>query len=211
MLSRARTILGGATWSLLVAVLVVVATAAGADARSGRCRRDADCDGLTNKRERALGTKVSNADTDHDGLSDGKEVDHVGCDPTDADSDDDGVDDGDEVAGGSDPKDADTDDDGKDDGDDGDRCGELQPKLVGPVDAVDVAAKTVKVFGLVIDATNARMHDDKTLEAVVVGRFVKVVLDGTKLPDLVATKIELMYDDGPDGDSGDDGEKKSDD
>jgi hypothetical protein len=193
---------------------MVLASALGADARGGRCRRDADCDGVSNKREHVLGTSVSNADTDHDGLSDGKEADEIGSDPTDADTeadeigsdpadadtDDDGVDDGDEMAGGTDPKDADTDDDGKRDGEDRDACGKLQPKLVGPVDAVDPVAKTVKLFGLVVDAATARMDDGKTLDAVTVGAFVKVVLDGTKLPALVATEIELRGDgDGPTG------------
>lgn len=181
---------------LLVALGMLLATTG--DAVAGRCRRDADCDGIPNKQERALGTSPANADTDHDGLSDGEEVNKVGCDPTDPDSDDDGVDDGDEVVDHTDPEDPDTDDDGDGDGDgdDQDPKAELAPKLVGPLDAVDVAAKTLSLFGcLVVDASNAEIDDHLTLANLMVGAFVKIKLDASQLPALVATKIELEDED----------------
>ena len=74
---------------------------------------DPDDDGLTSERELAA-TPVTNpfaADTDGDGLDDGRERE-VGSDPTSADTDDDGVPDGRELATGTDPTSADTDGDG---------------------------------------------------------------------------------------------------
>jgi len=79
---------------------------------------DADSDGLTDARERDLGTDPTAADSDDDGAVDGREVDDLGTDPIDPDTDDDGRSDGDEVDGdpATDPFDADTDDDGFPDG-----------------------------------------------------------------------------------------------
>ena len=62
-----------------------------------RLRLDSDCDGLSNKTERALGTNRRDADSDDDGLNDGDEVLQTGTDPMDADTDDDGLSDGEEV------------------------------------------------------------------------------------------------------------------
>ncbi len=72
---------------------------------------DTDGDGLADGREVELGTDPTAADSDDDGLSDAREVE-LGTDPTAADTDDDGLTDGDEVATGTDPAAADTDDDG---------------------------------------------------------------------------------------------------
>jgi thiol-disulfide isomerase/thioredoxin len=72
---------------------------------------DSDNDGLTNAKERQLGTNPHLADTDQDGLADGQEID-VGTDPLNADSDGDGLNDGDEIANGADPNVVDTDGDG---------------------------------------------------------------------------------------------------
>jgi len=78
---------------------------------------DLDEDGLTNERERELGTDLQKADTDGDGLVDGKEVDTYDTDPTVPDSDGDGLEDGPEVnTHGTDPTKPDTDGDGLDDG-----------------------------------------------------------------------------------------------
>jgi large repetitive protein len=66
---------------------------------------DLDDDGLSNVRERALGTDPLNPDTDGDGLQDGHEVD-LGTDPLQVDSDGGGRGDGDEVLeDGTDPTD----------------------------------------------------------------------------------------------------------
>lgn len=183
------------SWTLpVVAALVACLFAWSASARARHCRRDADCDGLTNQQERALGTNPSNADSDHDGLSDSREV-SMGSDAVDADSDADGVDDGDEVATGTNPEDGDTDDDGVGDAEDHDPRGVLEPKLAGPVDSVDAAAKTVSLFGcLVVDASSAEL-DGVTLEGLAAGAFVEIKLDGSKLPALVAKKIEAEDED----------------
>jgi hypothetical protein len=163
-----------------------------AEARPRRCPRDADCDGLTNGQERALGTSRSNADSDRDGLTDGFEVNKLASDPSDPDTDNDNVDDGDEVGDHTDPMNGDTDGDGEGDSDDDDAKGELEPKLVGAVDSVDVAAKTVTIFGcLVVDASSAQIKDEVTLSDLVAGALVKIELDGRKLPALVAKGIAL--------------------
>jgi Bacterial TSP3 repeat len=193
-----------APWVLALAVtLCGLLAASAADARRGGCRRDADCDGLTNRQERALHTSPSNADTDHDGLSDGAEVDVFGSDPTKADSDGDGLDDGEEVADGTDPSAKDSDGDGIDDGEDDDSGEDMHAKLVGPLDAADAAAGTVTIFGLTVDASQATLDDGTTLGDLTPGGTVKILLDAAKLPTLVATKIEA--DDAGGGGGGDDG------
>jgi hypothetical protein len=58
---------------------------------------DADADGLSNSRERQLGTAPRRADTDNDGLPDGQEVDRHRTDPKKADTDGDSLTDGAEV------------------------------------------------------------------------------------------------------------------
>ena len=62
------------------------------DATRPNC--DPDGDGLSNDEEAAVGTDPNDADTDDDGLTDGREVDEVGTDPTNADTDGDGREDG---------------------------------------------------------------------------------------------------------------------
>ncbi len=64
---------------------------------------DLDNDGLSNESEIKLKTDPKNPDTDHDGLSDGDEVNRYKTDPLKADTDGDGISDGDEVKAGSDP------------------------------------------------------------------------------------------------------------
>lgn len=101
---------------------------------------DYDKDGLTNSREKELGTDPNNPDTDGDGLLDGEEVmtyhsnplkqdtDDDGLDdykevmvtktdPSKADGDSDGLKDGEEIARKTDPNNPDTDGDGLIDGD----------------------------------------------------------------------------------------------
>lgn len=72
---------------------------------------DPDGDGLTNARERALGTDPRKRDTDGDGLTDKEEIGRR-TNPRTADTDGDGFDDGKEVGLGTDPRNADTDTDG---------------------------------------------------------------------------------------------------
>jgi hypothetical protein len=78
--------------------------------------QDSDGDGLSDERERELGTDPNNPDSDGDGLTDGDEVQR-GTDPTNPDSDGDGLSDGEEIERGTNPNDADSDDDGISDGD----------------------------------------------------------------------------------------------
>jgi hypothetical protein len=84
---------------------------------------DADSDGLTNERERELGTDPFNPDSNGDGIDDLTAV-RSGLDPLDPDMDDDGVDNATERDGGTDPLAADSDGDGVDDGAD---CFPLDP------------------------------------------------------------------------------------
>lgn len=67
---------------------------------------DKDGDGLTNTYEVGLGTNPNDADTDHDGLNDGLEVNVYSTDVFDPDSDDDGFSDGLEALNGADPLDS---------------------------------------------------------------------------------------------------------
>jgi hypothetical protein len=77
---------------------------------------DADGDGVTDVREKSLGTAAGDADTDHDNLSDGFELMVLHTDPTKADTDSDGLSDSMELATGTDPGRPDTDRDGVLDG-----------------------------------------------------------------------------------------------
>ncbi len=78
---------------------------------------DFDNDGLTNSKERELGTDPHIADTDGDGLLDGEEVLTYHSNPLKQDTDDDGLDDFKEVMEtNTDPSKADTDSDGLSDG-----------------------------------------------------------------------------------------------
>lgn len=62
---------------------------------------DPDNDGLLNEYEEQIGTDPLNSDTDHDGLSDGLEVNNYKTNPLVADTDHDGLSDGLEVIGWS--------------------------------------------------------------------------------------------------------------
>jgi Bacterial TSP3 repeat len=72
---------------------------------------DRDGDGVSNARERELGSDPENTDTDADGVTDGEEQ-RLGGDPTRQDSDDDGLPDADEAAAGLNLREGDTDKDG---------------------------------------------------------------------------------------------------
>lgn len=69
---------------------------------------DIDGDGLSNKEEIALGTSVSSADTDEDGLSDYDELNIYNTDPLKADTDGDTLSDSEEIDIGLDPNDPET-------------------------------------------------------------------------------------------------------
>jgi hypothetical protein len=68
-------------------------------------KKDSDNDGLTDIKEKELGTDPNSADTDKDGLKDGAEVLVHNTNPLVADTDGGGVGDGDEVSRGSNPLD----------------------------------------------------------------------------------------------------------
>ncbi len=74
---------------------------------------DLDGDGLSNSREKEMGTDPLNPDSDGDGLTDGEEVYKTHTDPLRPDTDNDGLSDGDEVHKyGTDPLRIDSDSDG---------------------------------------------------------------------------------------------------
>lgn len=78
---------------------------------------DADRDGLMYDQEMKIGTDPNNADTDGDGLSDGKEVNEYKTNPKNFDTDNDGLTDGEETGVyKTDPTKADTDGDSYTDG-----------------------------------------------------------------------------------------------
>lgn len=77
---------------------------------------DNDKDGLTNAKEKELGTNPNLADTDRDGISDYYEINVTKTDPLKADSDNDGINDGDELDLGLDPLKSDSKGDGIKDG-----------------------------------------------------------------------------------------------
>lgn len=60
---------------------------------------DSDSDGLSNEKEKEIGTNLNNPDTDNDGLSDYAEVEVYKTNPNNPDTDGDGFKDGDEVKG----------------------------------------------------------------------------------------------------------------
>ena len=77
--------------------------------------RDSDGDGLSDEKEKELGTDPNEADSDHDGVNDGQEVKDT-TDPNKSDTDGDGLNDGEEKTKGTDPKNPDSDGDGLKDG-----------------------------------------------------------------------------------------------
>jgi hypothetical protein len=93
----------------LAAVLVLASVSTGALAYVD------DDDGLSTTEELLGPTDPTVADTDGDGLDDGREVHEYGTFPVESDTDGDGLTDGEEVARGTDPALADTDADGLDD------------------------------------------------------------------------------------------------
>jgi hypothetical protein len=201
--------------TLGIAMLVLLAMGS-AQAGTKRCPQDADCDGLSNRDERVLGTNRWRADSDGDGLTDEFEARRLGTSPMVADTDGDGAGDGDEVCDGTDPQQGDDDGahgDGKHGRDD------REPRIAGPVDAVDPTAMTITLFGcLAIDVSTAEVEGVEALADIAAGTFVKAKLDGTKLPMLVATEVEVEADmstdpgdDCPDdGQGGDEGEGSGD-
>lgn len=64
---------------------------------------DTDLDGLTNDKEKTLGTNPKNADSDGDGLLDGDEANLFKTDPLKTDTDGDGQSDGKEIKSGKNP------------------------------------------------------------------------------------------------------------
>ena len=77
---------------------------------------DSDNDGLTDGKEKSIGTNIHSADSDQDGLLDSYEVQESLTNPLKADSDNDGLNDGDELALGLNPLLEDSNGDGQKDG-----------------------------------------------------------------------------------------------
>ena len=74
------------------------------DVIDAHSKADSDGDGLLDGKENQIGTDPNNPDSDGDGLSDSQEV-FLGTDPLEVDTDGDGVSDYEEVVKGSDPMD----------------------------------------------------------------------------------------------------------
>lgn len=175
---------------LLTAALVSLALGS-AHAGARRCAQDADCDGLSNRDERTLGTNRWRADSDGDGLTDQFEARRLGTSPMAEDSDGDGSGDGEEVCDDTDPTDE-------------QEVDHREPRIEGPAGAVDPVAMTITMFGcLTIDVSGAELEHTPTLAELLPGTFVKVKLDGSKLPLLVATELEVEVDDDQAGAEGD--------
>lgn len=183
-------------WKLGILVgLLTFVLVAPADA-GRRCRGDADCDGLTNQEERALGTRRRDADSDHDGVTDWLEVRSLGTDPMDADSDGDGIDDGDEVSHGTNPTDADSDGDGSPDGNDCDPGHDLDAEIEGPLDALTCPTADVDgsmtVLGIVIAVPPTTDFDGTPCAEIVTGALVEVEVTGDAIAGLVAHEVETQ-------------------
>ncbi len=115
---------------------------------------DYDNDGLVNYQEYEMKTKMDVADSDGDGLNDGKEVNDLGTLPLVADTDGDGLTDGQEagVGGyGTDPKIKDTDGDGFFDGE--------EVKSTPPTDPKDANSRPYKVTILGTGTAALLKHD----------------------------------------------------
>jgi len=110
---------------------------------------DTDADGLSDGKEKSLGTSVWNPDTDGDTLSDGDEVNNFGTNPLARNTDADGINDNIEIfVKGTDPLNPDTDNDGLTDGDEASNNGigtdPLDPDTDngGTIDGIEVAIGT---------------------------------------------------------------------
>ncbi len=78
---------------------------------------DNDADGITDLKEKELGTNPYSSDTDNDGIPDKVEIDNTKTDPLKADTDEDGILDGNEIDLGLDPLKKDSKGDGVNDSD----------------------------------------------------------------------------------------------
>jgi hypothetical protein len=174
---------------------------------------DKDHDGLSDCREKRIThTNAKNADSDGDEVMDGTEI-HNGTNPTDADSDDDGLDDGDEIAAGCNPNEPDSDDDGIEDGEDSDPSGDLEAKIVGPLDQVNCPEGSdngsLKVLGITIALTSDTHFDHvASCSQLLTEMGVEVRVTGTLETGFIATAVSV--EDGDDDGTPDDLEDEND-
>lgn len=171
-----------------------------ADARlTATGKGDRDGDGLSNCRERLVGSSMLDADTDDDGLDDGSEIEH-GCDPAAPDSDGDGI----------------------PDGEDPTPAPPAQQKLEAFLDALACPQPGVPgsltALGVSVVLDDATEFDDTTCEelaallaAATEDVLVEVKILEDELGGLTATKVELEDDHRGDHDHGDDDDDDDDD
>ncbi|MDP8238918.1 MAG: OmpA family protein [Candidatus Hatepunaea meridiana] len=135
---------------------------------------DIDSDGLTNTKEKSIGTDENNPDTDGDGLSDGKEVNTHKTDPLKADSDSDGLLDKEELENyKTNPLKADSDDDGLSDSE------EIIKYKTNPL-IVDTDGGSVDDFKEVERGSDPLNKDDDIIKEEVyeIAKDKKVTLEG---------------------------------
>ena len=158
---------------------------------------DTDGDGLSDEKEKELGTDPLKADTDGDGLDDGKEVHDTKTDPLKADTDDDGLSDKEEIDLGTDPNNPDTDGDGLLDGDEvhKTKTNPLNPDSDddGVNDGDEVIGKTLYDDGTVTNPKNTNHTDNPDLIDALDPMNDS---DGDKRPNLYETNSQKRKDAG---------------
>ncbi|QLH76033.1 hypothetical protein HZS55_01355 [Halosimplex rubrum] len=143
---------------------------------------DSDGDGLTDERERELGTEVFDPDTDGDGLVDGREID-LNTDPLNPDTDGDGVSDARELERGTSPRSVDADADGLTD----ERELELGTDPFDP-DTDDDGLDDRRELELGTDPTVADTDGDRLLDG---WEFREETPSGAALPDSDPLSMDL--------------------
>jgi hypothetical protein len=197
--------------ALAAALVAALGLAVGLPTAASAKKKDKDRCARADARLVATGK----GDRDGDGLSNCRER-LVGSSLVDADSDDDGLDDGAEVADGCNPNAPDSDGDGIPDGEDPTPAPPAEQKLEAFLDALTCPTTGVPgsltALGVTVVLDDATEFDDTTCEELAAllaeateGVLVEVKILEDELGGLAATKVELEedHDDGDDDDHDD--------